>query len=110
MKPTTFLSFTPRGGRIGRIAWSNGDDNTWGHIRWDHCWPNKRQLTTPMAKAVEQIQKAALEIQQAGVLMAQALRPAVEQATDAMLAFGVALAKAQAEAGETHETQNETAP
>jgi hypothetical protein len=110
MTPTTFLSFTAEGGRLGRIAWSNGDDNTWGHIRWDNWWPSQPQLTTPMAKAFAHIRQATLEIHQAGVLMAQALRPAVEQATDAILAFSTAMAKAQAKMSETHETQDEIAP
>lgn len=36
---TTYVSFAPNGGRIGRIAWSNGDEDNWGHIYWDHHWP-----------------------------------------------------------------------
>jgi hypothetical protein len=103
MTTTTFLSFTPRGGRIGRIAWSNGDDNTWGHICWDHWWPQQRPTRTLIDKAVEQIQKNVLAF-------TQALYPAVERASDAILALGAALGKAQAEAGETHETQDEASP
>jgi hypothetical protein len=77
-----------------------------GHIRWDHWWPQQRPISALIALAISaQVQKNALPF-------SRALYPAVERASDAILALGAALtlAKAQAEAGEAHETQDETAP
>ena len=50
MPSTTYLSFTSEGGRIGRIAWSNGDEETWGHVHWDRWWPYQRPTPTQLAK------------------------------------------------------------
>jgi hypothetical protein len=77
---TTFFSCTHTGGRIGRIAWSNGDENFWGYFRWDRWWPH--QLPT-----ASQISKNVAAIQQAGTVMAQTLRPAVQNATKAFADF-----------------------
>jgi hypothetical protein len=84
---TTFFSFTPTGGRIGRIAWSNGDEDTWGDVRWDRWWPYKPPTPTQLAQAVA-------AIQQAGIAMAKALMPVVQRATAAINAFGAAMAEA----------------
>ena len=87
MPSTTYLSFTSEGGRIGRIAWSNGDEETWGHVHWDRWWPYQRPTPTQLAKIVA-------AIQQSGMAIAKALTPVVQQATDAINAFGAAMAKA----------------
>ena len=87
---TTYLSFTPAGGRIGRIAWSNGDEDTWGSVRWDRWWPRQPFTPTQLAQAVA-------AIQQAGIAMAKALMPAAQRATNAIKAFGAAMAKAAQE-------------
>lgn len=84
---TTYLSFTPAGGRIGRIAWSNGDEDTWGSVRWDSWWPCKPPAPSRLAKAVA-------AIRQVGIAMGKALAPAVQRAADASNAFGAAMAKA----------------
>jgi hypothetical protein len=85
MPPIIFLSFTPNGGRFGRIAWSNGNDDTWGHVRWDHWWP--RNPPTP-AEATE---AAAI----LGHTM-KALGASLRQATEAARALNAAMAKADA--------------
>jgi hypothetical protein len=61
---TTYISFTPDGGRIGRIAW----DNRRRHIWWDRWWP----APTPSLSRLAQL---AADIQQAFALAAQALAP-----------------------------------
>ena len=91
MKSTLpFLSFTPSGGRIGRIAWSNGDEARWGHVRWDRWWPFQPPTPTQLSEAVAAIQQSA-------TLMAKALIPAVQHAADAINALGAAMAKADQE-------------
>jgi hypothetical protein len=85
MPPTTFLSFTPNGGRFGRIAWSNGNDDTWGHVRWDRWWP--RNPPTPA-----EVSKAAAIL---GHTM-KAIVAGVQQATDAARALSAAMAKTDA--------------
>ena len=81
--PTTFLSFTSSGGRFGRIAWSNGNGNTWGHVRWDRWWP--RNPPTP-AKAA----KAAAILGHTMKALGASLQPAAE----AIRALAAAIANA----------------
>jgi hypothetical protein len=85
MPPLTFLSLTPNGGRFGRIAWSNGNGKTWGHIRWDHWWP--RNPPTP-AEAT----KAAAMIGHTMKVLGVSLR----QAAEAARALSAAMANADA--------------
>jgi hypothetical protein len=85
MKTTTFLSFTPNGGRFGRIAWSNGNDDTWGHVRWDRWWPRNPPSPAEAAKAVAIL----------GHTM-KAMGASVQQATEAARALAAAMAKAHA--------------
>ena len=77
---TTYLSFTSKGGRIGRIAWSNGDENTWGHVRWDRWWP--RHPPTP-AEAAEVAAFLAKTM--------KAMRSSIRQATEAARVLGAAM-------------------
>lgn len=78
MKSTLpFLSFTPSGGRIGRIAWSNGDEARWGHVRWDRFWPFQPPTPTQLSEAVAAIQQSA-------TLMAETLISAFQHAADAI--------------------------
>jgi hypothetical protein len=85
MTPTTFLSFTPNGGRFGRIAWSNGNDDTWGHVRWDRWWPRNPPTTAEAARA-------------AAILghTVKALGAGLRQAAEAARALSAAMAKADA--------------
>ena len=85
MTTTTFLSFTPNGGRFGRIAWSNGNDDTWGHVRWDHWWPRNPPSPSEAAKAAAII----------GHTM-KALGAGLRQAAEAARALAAAMAKASA--------------
>lgn len=47
---TTFLSFTAKGGRIGRIVWNNGDEEAWGKVRWDRWWPAQPPTISSLQK------------------------------------------------------------
>lgn len=34
------IHITPNHGRIGRIAWENTNELSWGFAFWDRSWPN----------------------------------------------------------------------
>ena len=82
---TTFLSITPSGGRFGRIAWGNGNDDTWGHVRWDHWWPRNPPALSDVAKAAAIIGQAMRAFGSSARLAAESVR-----------AFGAAMAEADA--------------
>ena len=82
---TTFLSFTPNGGRFGRIAWSNGNGITWGHVRWDRWWPRNPPAPAEAAKAAAILRHTM-----------KALGASVQQATEAARALVAAMANADA--------------
>ena len=81
LMPTTFLSFTPNGGRFGRIAWSNSNDFIWGYVRWDHWWPRNPPSPAEAAKATAIL----------GHTM-KALGASLRQATEAARALSAAMA------------------
>lgn len=81
--PTTYISFTDRGGRFGRIAW----DNETGTVLWDPWWPH--QKPTPA-----QIDRLIAEVNRAGRMIAESLAPAATAMAEAFRAFGEAAAKA----------------
>jgi hypothetical protein len=86
MPPITFLSFTPNGGRFGRIAWSNGNGKTWGRVRWDRWWPRNPPTLTPAEPAQAAILGRAMET----------LGVSVRQATKAAAILSAAMAEADA--------------
>jgi hypothetical protein len=90
MPPITFLSFTPNGGRFGRIAWSNGNGKTWGRVHWDRWWPRNPPTLTP-AKAAQAAQAAAI----LGHAM-KTLGVSVQQATKAAAILSAAMANRDA--------------
>ena len=90
---TTYLSFTSEGGRNGHIAWSNGDEDSWGRFRWDRWWP--RNPPTPaeaaevaafLAKTMKamgaSIRQATEAARVLGAAMANDRQPNMEEATD----------------------------
>ncbi len=83
--PTTFLSFTPSGGRFGRIAWSNGNGNTWGRVRWDRWWPRNPPTSAGAAKAAAILGRTM-----------KAMGAGIQQATEAARALSATMAKADA--------------
>lgn len=52
MKPTTYIEFTAEGGRIGRLAWWNGDEELWGGCSWDPWWPGEKPRPSALVAAV----------------------------------------------------------
>ena len=78
---TTYLSFTSEGGRFGRIAWSNGNDGTWGHVRWDHWWPRKPPTPAEVAEVAAFLAKTM-----------KAMGASIRQATEAARALAATMA------------------
>ena len=78
---TTYLTFTSEGGRIGRIAWSNGDEDTWGHVRWDRWWPRHPPTPAEVAEVAAFLAKTM-----------KAMGASIRQATEAARALAATMA------------------
>ena len=85
---TTFLSFTPSGGRFGRIAWLNSNDTIWGRVRWDHWWPRNRLTPAGIAKAAAAAAMIGQSLASIGV--------SARQAEESLQSLSAAMAKANA--------------
>lgn len=84
MAPTVYIEITAEGGRIGRFEWWNGDQQLWGHTRWDRYWPAPRPIATPFwAHVADAVEKLASSF--------QALVPTLAAARVAMEKLGAHL-------------------